>query len=92
MLDPALTMAVLERLRKPPAEDPRYATLSEQERKVLELVADGLTNKQIASELFVAEKTVKNYVSSMLRKLGMVRRTEAAVFAVQLRQGEQPDY
>ena len=86
MLDPALTAAVLDRLRTPPPEDPRYAALTEKEREILELVADGLTNKQIAKELFLAEKTVKNYVSAMLRKLGMERRTEAAVFAVELRQ------
>jgi two-component system, NarL family, response regulator DevR len=91
MLDPALTLAVLDRLRKPPEEDPRYASLSEQERNILELVADGMTNKEIARQLHLADKTVKNYVSSMLRKLGMERRTEAAVFAVQLRQGTPLD-
>ncbi|MGW0231440.1 response regulator [Actinopolymorpha singaporensis] len=91
MLDPALTAAVLDRLRKPPPEDPRYATLTEKEREILELVADGLTNKQIAKDLFLAEKTVKNYVSAILRKLGMERRTEAAVFAVELRRNAGHD-
>ncbi|WP_020576617.1 response regulator [Actinopolymorpha alba] len=84
MLDPALTAAVLERLRKgPDQEDPRYASLTEQERRILDLIAAGMTNRQIAQTMFLAEKTVKNYVSGMLRKLGMERRTEAAVFAVE---------
>jgi DNA-binding NarL/FixJ family response regulator len=81
---------VLERLRRSgePA-DPRYATLSAQERRVLDLIADGLTNRQIGAELFLAEKTVKNYVSSLLRKLGFARRTEAAVYAADLRRSGQ---
>ncbi|REF38096.1 response regulator [Thermasporomyces composti] len=84
MLDPALTAAVLERLRRgPEQEDPRYASLTEQEKKILDLIAAGMTNRQIAQSMFLAEKTVKNYVSGMLRKLGMERRTEAAVFAVE---------
>ena len=73
---------VLERLRAgdEPA-DPRYDSLSPQERRILELIADGLTNRQIGDEMFLAEKTVKNYVSSLLHKLGFARRTEAAVWA-----------
>ena len=67
---------VLERLRKgAEPEDPRYASLSPQERRILALVADGLTNRQIGAELFLAEKTVKNYVSDLLHKLGFARRT-----------------
>jgi DNA-binding NarL/FixJ family response regulator len=86
LLDPHLTASVLNRLRggNGPA-DPGYAQLSPQERRVLELIADGLTNKQIGDRLFLAEKTVKNYVSSMLHKLGFQRRTEAAVYATQRR-------
>jgi DNA-binding NarL/FixJ family response regulator len=86
LLDPHLTASVLNRLRggSGPA-DPGYAQLSPQERRVLELIADGLTNKQIGDRLFLAEKTVKNYVSSMLHKLGFQRRTEAAVYATQRR-------
>jgi DNA-binding NarL/FixJ family response regulator len=86
LLDPHLTASVLNRLRggSGPA-DPGYAQLSPQERRVLELIADGLTNKQIGDRLFLAEKTVKNYVSSMLHKLGFRRRTEAAVYATQRR-------
>jgi DNA-binding NarL/FixJ family response regulator len=89
LLDPRATAAVLERLRRgtEPA-DPRYASLSPQERRILDLIADGLTNRQIGAELFLAEKTVKNYVSSLLRKLGFARRTEAAVYAADLRRGQ----
>jgi DNA-binding NarL/FixJ family response regulator len=85
LLDPALTTAVLERLRHPAEEDedPRYKSLTEQERKILELIAEGKTNRQIAQAMFLAEKTVKNYVSGLLRKLEMERRTEAAVYAVE---------
>jgi DNA-binding NarL/FixJ family response regulator len=84
LLDPAMTTAVLERLRHPAEEDddPRYKSLSEQERRILDLIAEGKTNRQIAQLMFLAEKTVKNYVSGLLRKLGMERRTEAAVYAV----------
>ncbi|GAA0919110.1 response regulator transcription factor [Pseudonocardia zijingensis] len=86
LLDPRATAAVLERLRQgdEPA-DPRYASLSPQERRILHLIADGLTNRQIGAEMFLAEKTVKNYVSSLLHKLGFSRRTEAAVYAAELR-------
>ncbi|TQM36509.1 response regulator [Pseudonocardia cypriaca] len=86
LLDPRATAVVLERLRKgDEPSDPRYASLSPQERRILSLIADGLTNRQIGAELFLAEKTVKNYVSSLLHKLGFTRRTEAAVYAAGLR-------
>ena len=84
LLDPTVTKRVLERLRAAPEEDERLAGLTEQERKILALLADGLTNRQIAEQLFLAEKTVKNYVSNLLSKLGMHRRTEAAVYAARL--------
>jgi two-component system, NarL family, response regulator DevR len=84
LLDPAVTGRVLERLRKGPEEDERLAKLSPQERNILELIADGLTNRQIAAEIHLAEKTVKNYVSNLLTKLGMERRTQAAVYAARL--------
>ena len=90
LLDPKVTATVLDRLRKgPEQEDPRYATLSEQERRILALIAEGKTNRQIAEEMYLAEKTVKNYVSGLLRKLGMERRTEAAVYATQRHQHDQ---
>jgi DNA-binding NarL/FixJ family response regulator len=84
LLDANLTASVLNRLRgETETPDPRYAQLSPQERRVLDLVAEGLTNRQIAARLFLAEKTVKNYVSSLLHKLGVERRTSAAVYASQ---------
>jgi two-component system, NarL family, response regulator DevR len=81
LLDPQMTAAVLDRLRQGPAQDQRIARLSEQERHVLELIAEGLTNRQIGERLHLAEKTVKNYVTAVLAKLGVNRRTEAAVYA-----------
>ena|SRR5438552_15214769 len=84
LLDPAVTAQVLERLRHGRPEDRRLANLSDQERKVLALIGEGLTNRQIAEQMFLSEKTIKNYVSSLLAKLGMERRTQAAVFAVRL--------
>jgi DNA-binding NarL/FixJ family response regulator len=82
LLDPAVTARVLERLRRGPKEDERLARLTEQEHQVLELLAEGMTNRQIGERLHLAEKTVKNYVTSLLSKMGMTRRTEAAVYAV----------
>jgi DNA-binding NarL/FixJ family response regulator len=84
LLDPEVTARVLERLRTGPKEDERLARLTDQERRILDLIAEGLTNRQIAERMFLAEKTVKNYVSNLLSKLGMERRTEAAVFAARL--------
>jgi two-component system response regulator DevR len=84
LLDPALTSRVLERLRKGPEEDERLADLTEQERRILTLLSDGLTNRQIADRMYLAEKMVKNYVSNLLMKMGMERRTEAAVYAARL--------
>ena len=83
LLDPAVTAQVLERLRHGDDED-ELARLTPQERRILDLIADGLTNRQIGDQLFLAEKTVKNYVSNLLTKLGMSRRTEAAVYAARL--------
>ena len=84
LLDPAMTSAVLRRIREGSVEDERLAGLTEQERRVLHLLATGRTNRQIADDLFLAEKTIKNYVSNVLAKLGMSRRTEAAVWAARL--------
>jgi two-component system, NarL family, response regulator DevR len=84
LLDPLATARVIERLRSPQPDDERLASLSPQERRILELLADGLTNRQIAAEMYLAEKTIKNYVSNLLMKLGMSRRTEAAVYAARL--------
>ncbi len=84
LLDPSVTARVLERLRKGSEDDELLARLSPQERNILRLIADGLTNRQIAERVHLAEKTVKNYVSNMLAKLGMERRTQAAVYAARL--------
>jgi len=84
LLDPSLTQKVLERLRRGNEEDERLAGLSDQERRILELIGEGLTNRQIGEEMHLAEKTVKNYVSSLLAKLGMERRTQAAAFVARL--------
>jgi DNA-binding NarL/FixJ family response regulator len=83
LLDPAVTTRVLERLRHKDDDDP-LAALTDQERTILELIAEGLTNRQIGERMFLAEKTVKNYVSNMFSKLGMSRRTEAAAYAARL--------
>jgi two-component system, NarL family, response regulator DevR len=84
LIDPVLMKRVLDRLRSGPEQDERLARLSDQERRILNLLAEGLTNRQIAERLFLAEKTVKNYVSNLLTKLGMSRRTEAAAFAARI--------
>jgi two-component system, NarL family, response regulator DevR len=83
LLDPAVTTRVLERLRHRDDAD-ELAALTNQERTILELIAEGLTNRQIGERMFLAEKTVKNYVSNMFSKLGMSRRTEAAAYAARL--------
>jgi len=85
LLDPAVTERLLTRLREGAPQDERLASLTEREREILSLIADGLTNKQIGEQLFLAEKTVKNYVSGLLAKLGMQRRTQAAVYGAEIR-------
>jgi two-component system response regulator DevR len=85
LLDPAVTQQVLERIRHGADSEPEELKgLTAQERRILELIAEGLTNRQIGEELFLAEKTVKNYVSSLLAKLGLERRTQAAILATKL--------
>jgi len=85
LLDPRATSLVLARLRAPRSPDV-LAQLSEQERRILALIGEGLTNREIGARLFLAEKTVKNYVSNVLAKLGLQRRTQIAVLATELRQ------
>lgn len=89
LLDPAVTLKVLERIRngEKPSEPDQLAALTAQERRILELIAQGMTNRQIGETLFLAEKTVKNYVSSLLAKLGVERRTQAAILATKLIKG-----
>ncbi|WP_275693217.1 response regulator transcription factor [Nocardioides sp. TF02-7] len=81
-LDPSVTAQVLERIRKGPEKDKDLEGLTDQELRILELIGEGRTNREIAQEMFLAEKTVKNYVSSLLAKLGLSSRTQAAIFAV----------
>jgi two-component system response regulator DevR len=86
LLDPTVTATVLARLREgPPAPDPRWEALSDREREVLALIAEGLSNREIGARLYLAEKTVKNHVSRLLAKLQMQRRTQIAVFGATLR-------
>jgi two-component system, NarL family, response regulator DevR len=85
LLDPAVTGRLLTRLREGAPQDARLASLTDREREILGLITDGMTNKQIGERLFLAEKTVKNYVSGLLAKLGMQRRTQAAVYGSEVR-------
>ncbi|MBM7847332.1 response regulator [Arthrobacter roseus] len=80
LFEPGMKDRIIAGLRDAPEEDSRLAGLTTQEKKVLALIGGGLTNREIGTELFLAEKTVKNYVSSLLAKLGFQRRTQAAVF------------
>lgn len=84
LLDPAVTARVLERLRNPHPDNDPLAQLTPQERRILDLIAEGRTNRQIGETMFLAEKTIKNYVSHLLAKLGMERRAEAAAYAARL--------
>ncbi|MEU3479689.1 response regulator [Streptomyces sp. NPDC033754] len=88
MLDPATTARLMHSLRDPgaakPPEDERLAVLSDRERSVLDLIGEGLTNRQIAKRLYLSEKTVKNHISRLLGKLGVERRVQAAVIAAQV--------
>jgi DNA-binding NarL/FixJ family response regulator len=84
MLDPAVTQRVLERIRQGNDEPDELRNLTDQERRILAFIAEGMTNREIAGKMFLAEKTVKNYVSSLLAKLGLERRTQAAVLATRL--------
>jgi DNA-binding NarL/FixJ family response regulator len=85
LLDPAVTGKVLERMRRIATDDDELAALTKQERKILALVAEGKTNKEIAGEVFLSDKTVKNYVSSILAKLNLERRAQAAAYVARLK-------
>ena len=87
MLDPGVTARVLERVRTGPLADPALEQLTTQELRILELIGQGMTNRQMAEAMFLAEKTIKNYVSSMLAKLGLESRTQAAIFSLKHQQG-----
>lgn len=85
LLDPATTARVLDRVRRGRPRDERIATLTDQERSVLELIGEGLTNREIGQRMHLSEKTVKNYVTSLLAKLGVHRRTQAAIYVTEAR-------
>jgi len=85
LLDPQSTARIMQRIRERAERQDPLARLSEQERRIFELIGEGLTNRQIGERVFLAEKTVKNYVSSILAKLDMKRRTQAAAYAAQLK-------
>lgn len=92
LLDPSLTATVLARIRDGDPQDALLSQLTEQERVLLAHVGEGLTNRQIAERMFLAEKTVKNYLSNVLRKLGMSRRTEAAAYVVRVSERQRRHY
>jgi two-component system, NarL family, response regulator DevR len=91
LLDPTVTRRVLERLRHRDDHD-ELAELTNQERRILDLIGEGLTNRQIGEEMHLAEKTIKNYVSNLLAKMGMSRRTEAAAYAARLAERRNRDW
>lgn len=93
LLDPAVTLQVLERVRTASVEnrDPKLAHLSPTEERILDRIAEGMTNRQIADTIHLSEKTVKNYVSSILRKLEVTRRAEAASYVTRVRNRDQAD-
>lgn len=90
LLDPKAVATVVQRIANPPKAEPQLETLSPQERRLLDLVAQGMTNRQIGEEMFLAEHTVKNYMTNLLRKLKVSSRTEAAIYATKLRAGSDP--
>ena len=85
LLDPAVTGKVLDRMRRIATGDDELAVLTQQERKILALVAEGKTNKEIAADVFLSDKTVKNYVSSILAKLNLERRAQAAAYVARMK-------
>jgi DNA-binding NarL/FixJ family response regulator len=87
LLDPTATARLLQKMRSDAVRKDPLDVLTEQERKILDLIGEGLTNREIGERMFLAEKTVKNYVSSVLSKLGLVRRTQAAVMVTELKTG-----
>jgi DNA-binding NarL/FixJ family response regulator len=89
LLDPESTTRMLRRLREDAVRQDPLSELTEQERRVLELIGEGLTNREIGTRMYLAEKTVKNYVSRVLAKLGMARRTQAAAYAARLAMGDE---
>lgn len=92
LLDPAMTKQLFTKLRDTDREDELIARLSGQERRILTRLAQGKTNREIADEMYLAEKTVKNYVSNLLAKMGMARRSEAAAYAARVAERREHHY
>ena len=92
LLDPAMTKQLFTKLRDTDREDELIARLSSQERRILTRLAQGKTNREIADEMYLAEKTVKNYVSNLLAKMGMARRSEAAAYAARVAERREHHY
>jgi DNA-binding NarL/FixJ family response regulator len=92
LLDPAMTKQLFTKLRDSDREDELIARLSGQERRILTRLAQGKTNREIADEMYLAEKTVKNYVSNLLAKMGMARRSEAAAYAARVAERREHHY
>jgi DNA-binding NarL/FixJ family response regulator len=90
LLDPEAASRVMQRMRDQAVRSDPLAGLTRQERKILELIGEGLTNRQIGERMFLAEKTVKNYVSALFTKLGMERRTQAAAYAARVFEHQDP--
>jgi two-component system response regulator DevR len=88
LMDPRAVARVVERISNPPKANPELKSLSPQETRLLDLIAEGMTNRQISEAMFLSEKTVKNYVTGLLSKLKMNSRTEAAIYATKLKAGE----
>ena len=86
LIDPVMATQVMQRMRTQATKSDPLEGLTDQEKRILELIGEGLTNRQIGERMFLAEKTVKNYVSALLAKLGMERRTQAAVFSTKVQQ------
>jgi two-component system, NarL family, response regulator DevR len=92
LMDPRVVAQVVERIANPPLTDPAISLLSPQERRILDLIAEGRTNRQIGEAMFLSEKTIKNYVTRLLAKLKLNSRTEAAIFATKVRPQTPPSW
>jgi len=90
LMDPRIVARVIERISNPPKSDPGFHALTPQVKRILDLIAEGQTNRQIAESMFLAEHTVKNYITGLLRKLRMSSRTEAAIYATKLKAKDAP--
>jgi len=88
LMDPRAVARVVERIANPPKANPELESLSPQQERILDLIAQGMTNRQIAEAMFLSEKTIKNYLTALFAKLGMSSRTEAAIYATKLKSGD----